>query len=105
MGYARTRSLPSGKKTRDLARARTWWGQPCKALDKTLPLFAIKRDKQWSYLPRKRPGLNGGYLDPQTTPHHELPFAKVQSPFCRNPKTHAAVLSPKKSGGFEINGV
>ena len=61
MGYARTRSLPSGKKTRDLARARTWWGQPCKALDKTLPLFAIKRDKQWSYLPRKRPGLNGGY--------------------------------------------
>ena len=30
-------------------------------MDKTLPLFAIKRDKQWSYLPRKRPGLNGGY--------------------------------------------
>ena len=37
------------------------WGHPCKTLDKTLPLFAIKRDKQWSYLPRKRPGLNGGY--------------------------------------------
>jgi len=41
----------------------------------------------------------------QTPPHHELPFAKVQSTFCRNPKTHAAVPSPKNSGGFEINGV
>ena len=42
---------------------------------------------------------------PQTPPHHELPFIKVHSPFCRKQKTHAAVPSPKKSGGFEINGV
>jgi hypothetical protein len=47
-------------------------------------------------------GVVDGY---QTLPHHELPFIKVHSPFCWNLKTHAAVLSPKKSGGFEINGV
>ena len=41
---------------------------------------------------------------PQTPPHHELPFAKVQSTFFLKQKTHAAVSSPKKSGGFEING-
>ena len=41
----------------------------------------------------------------QNLPHHELPFIKVRGRFCRNQKTHAAVLSPKKSGGFEINGV
>ena len=48
--------------------------------------------------------LADAILAPQTTPHHEIPFAKVRGRFCRNPKTHAAVLSPKKSGGFEING-
>ena len=40
---------------------RWGWGPPCKTLDKSLPLFTIKRDKQWSYLSRKDPGLNGGY--------------------------------------------
>ena len=44
-------------------------------------------------------------LNTQTTPHHELPLIKVRGRFCRNRKTHAAVLSPKKSGGFETNGV
>ena len=42
---------------------------------------------------------------PQTPPHHELSFIKVRGRFCRKQKTHAAVPSPKKSGGFEINGV
>ena len=32
---------------------RWGWGPPCKTLDKSLPLFTIKRDKQWSYLSRK----------------------------------------------------
>ena len=40
-------------------------GHPCKTLDKSLPIFAITRDKQCSCLPRKRPGpkrwVRGGW--------------------------------------------
>ena len=46
-----------------------------------------------------------GILDPQTALHHELPFNRVQSTFCRNREIHGSELNPKKSGGFETNGV
>ena len=50
---------------------RWGWGHPCKTLDKTLPVIAIKRGSD-PCPPRKRPGLNGGYLPPK--PHRTTNF-------------------------------